>query len=277
MKEAPKNSLLNYFSKRKPSDLQSNLKGNDGEEMIRTEKGNGPIDPKEEKPNQENVIKQTVQMIKEMEPSEGEKSKEKQIKASVNLPQKTLTKRKRKDEMEDTDEEDGNSRARKFKSLSKEVRAAIAIAQLMELSDDGDADDESDGGLKSKKIKASTKEEKKPSVALAKSTKKPKGTFKSSGESLKVEASTKTSAPENEKPFKGKTTESEKELKKIKDTKNTSEIVELVKSAEEDSNKFQNKTKIEMSPKKIAHSVKVGTEKPRNDISSFFTKLKKKE
>ena len=274
MKEAPKNSLLNYFSKRKPSDLQSNLKENDGEEMIRTEKGNGPIDPKEKRPNQENVIKQTVQMIKEMEPSEGEKSKEKQIKASVNLPQKTLTKRKRKDEMEDTDEEDGNSRARKFKSLSKEVRAAIAIAQLMELSDDGDADDESDGGLKSKKIKASTKEEKKPSVALAKSTKKPKGTFKSSGESLKVEASTKTSATENEK---GKTTESKKESKKIKDTKNTSEIVELVKSAEEDSNKIQNKTKIEMSPKKIAHSVKVGTEKPRNDISSFFTKLKKKE
>ena len=280
MKEAPKNSLLNYFSKRKPSDLQSNLKENDGEEMIRTEKGNGPIDPKEKRPNQENVIKQTVQMIKEMEPSEGEKSKEKQIKASVNLPQKTLTKRKRKDEMEDTDEEDGNSRARKFKSLSKEVRAAIAIAQLMELSDDGDADDESDGGLKSKKIKASTKEEKqakKPSVAPAKSTKKPKGTFKSSGESLKVEASTKTSVPENEKPFKGKTTESKKESKKIKDTKNTSEIVELVKSAEEDSNKIQNKTKIEMSPKKIAHSVKVGTLKPRNDISSFFTKLKKKE
>merc|ERR1712203_805514 len=123
------------------------------------------------------------------------------------------TKRKRKDEMEDTDEEDGNSRTRKFKSLSKEVRAAIAIAQLMELSDDGDADDESDGGLKSKKIKASTKEEKKPSLAPAKSTKKPKGSFKSSGESLKVEAS--TSAPENENPFKGKTAVSQKESKKI--------------------------------------------------------------
>ena len=268
MKEAHKNSLLNYFPKKKSSDVQSNAENRKGETKV----------------------KEKQKMIKETETKEGGKPKENQssctkgkpmfegrrseIKSSKNPPQKTLTKRKRKDEVDDTDEEDGDSRRRKFKALSKEVRAAIAIAQLMELSDDGDADDESDAGvLKGKKSKASSgvvKQDKKP----AKSTKKQNGTFKSTVESPKCKIPTEMNAKEKERALET-TKESTSSPKKNKES-NPAENFDEKCTEGENAKKIQSKKKTEQRPKKIAHSVKVG-ERPKKDISSFFTKLKKRD
>ena len=262
MKEAHKNSLLNYFPKKKSSDVQSNAENSKGETKV----------------------KDKQKMIKEIETKEGGKPKESQsscakgkpmfegrrseTKLSKNLPQKTLTKRKRKDEVEDTDEEDGDSRRRKFKALSKEVRAAIAIAQLMELSDDGDADDESDGVLKGKKSQAfsgDVKKSKKP----AKSTKKQNGTSKSTVERPKVEIPTEKDAKEK---ALGAAEESTSLPKKNKESNNTAENLDEKCKEGENAKKMQCKKKTEMSPKKLANS-----ERPKKDISSFFTKLKKRE
>ena len=255
MKESHKNSLLNYFPKKKCSDVDSNGEKCKGEQAS-TKKGDELVDTKEKK---------------QMEAKESQSSctKEGSKKWKKNLPEKTVSKRKRKDEVDDTDEEDGGSRRRKFKALSKEVRAAIAIAQLMELSDDGDADDESDATLKGKKNQA-TSGEVKHAKEPAKSTKKQNGTFESTVESPKVETPTKINVKEKGK----KAQESTSLPMKNKESNNTAENID--ENCTEDAKKIQYKKKTEKSPKKIAHSVKVG-ERPKKDISSFFTKLKKSE
>ena len=263
MKEANKNNLLNYFSKKKTSDVQPNTENSKGEtvEQKSTNQGDELVDAKEKR----------QKMIKEMEPKEGGKLKEKKkadIKSSQNLPQKTLTKRKRKDEVDDTDEEDGEGRRRKFKALSKELRAAIAIAQLMELSDDGDADDESDAGLKNKKRKASSSGDVKQTKKPAKSTKKQNGTSRSTVESPNVKIPTEKDKEKN----LGAAEESTSLPKKNKESNNTAENLDEKCKGGENAKKMQCKKKTEMSPKKLANS-----ERPKKDISSFFTKLKKRE
>lgn len=267
MKEAHKNSLLNYFPKKKSSDVESNAEKRRGEmvEVASTKKGDELVD----------TMEKSQKVTKEIEAKENQSSCTKPMlegskKSNKNLPQKTLTKRKRKDEVDDTDEEDGGSRRRKFKALSKEVRAAIAIAQLMELSDDGDADDESDAVLKGKKSQTSgdVKQAKQP----AKSTKKQNGAFKSTVESPKVEIPTEINVKE-----KGKKTQESTSLPvKNKESNNTAENIDEKCREDENGKKIQHKKKTEKSPKKILHSVKVG-EKGKKDISSFFTKLKKSE
>ena len=260
MKEANKNSLLNYFSKKKSTDVQPNVGNSKGEtaEQRNTKQENKLGDAKEK----------SQKMIKEIETKEGGKPKEKklaEVKSSQHLPQKTLTKRKRKDEVDDTDEEDGDGRRRKFKALSKELRAAIAIAQLMELSDDGDADDESDAGLKAKKSKASSSGDVKQDKKPAKSNKKQNGTSKSTDKIPNVEIPTERNAKEKEEAL-GAIKKSTSLPQKKKESNNTTE------NLDENAKKMQYKKKTEMSPKKLAPS-----ERPKKDISSFFTKIKKRE
>ena len=266
MKEANKNSLLNYFSKKKTSDVQPNAENSKREtvEQKSTKQGDELVDAKEK----------TQKMIKEIISKEGGKPKEKkkaEIKSGQNLPQKTLTKRKRKDEVDDTDEDDGEGRRRKFKALSKELRAAIAIAQLMELSDDGDADDESDAGLKNKKSKASSSGDVKQAKKPAKSTKKQNGTSKSTVERPKVEIPTEKDAKYKEKAL-GDAEESTSLPKKNKESNNTAENLDEKCKEGENAKKMQCKKKTELSPKKLANP-----ERQKKDISSFFTKLKKRE
>ena len=262
MKEAHKNSLLNYFPKKKPSDVESNAEKSKGEmvEQASSKKG-------DEKEKRQKVTKEAKE--NQSSCTKGKPMLEGSKKSSTNLPQKTLTKRKRKDEVDDTDEEDGGSRRRKFKALSKEVRAAIAIAQLMELSDDGDADDESDAVLKGKKSQATSgdvKQAKKPAT----STKMQNGAFKSSVESPKVEIPTEINVKEKGK----KTQESTSLPMKKKESNNTAENIDEKCREDENGKKIHTKKKTEKSPKKIA--VKVG-ERGKRDILSFFPKLKKSE
>ena len=264
MKETHKNSLLNYFPKKKSSDVESNAGKSKGEmvEQASSKKG-------DEKEKWQKVTKEMEAKENQSSCTKGKPMLEGSKKSNQNLPQKTLTKRKRKDEVDDTDEEDGGSRRRKFKALSKEVRAAIAIAQLMELSDDGDADDESDAVLKGKKSQATSgdvKQAKKPAT----STKLQNGAFKSSVESPKVEIPTEINVKEKGK----KTQESASLPMKKKESTNTAENIDEKCREDENGKKIQTKKKTEKSPKKIA--VKVG-ERGKKDISSFFTKLKKSE
>merc|ERR1712012_712803 len=125
----------------------------------------------ENRPDQENDRGEKKQVI---EPSNdiklGDKEEKKSLRSSStkedyvlqsseNLPHKTTAKRKQRAENDEMDMVVGEKETRKskFKSLSKEVRAAIAIAQLMELSDE---EDEAKGAKKRKKREASGKPKK---------------------------------------------------------------------------------------------------------------------
>merc|ERR1719270_2238568 len=81
------------------------------------------------------------------------------LQSCENLPEKTTAKRKQRAETDEMDKivDEKETRKSKFKSLSKEVRAAIAIAQLMELSDE---EDEAKGAKKRNKSEASRKPKK---------------------------------------------------------------------------------------------------------------------
>jgi len=262
MKAAQKNSLLNYFPKKKSSDVESNAEKNEGEmeeQSSCTRKGDELLtaDKKEKKQN----------VKKEIGAKENQSSctKGKPMLEGGKKPVKNFPKRKRKEAVDDSDEEDGgNKKSGKFKTLSKEVRAAIAIAQLMELSDDDEGDAllrALDKNKKSQATSADVKEAKKP----PKNTKKQNGrTFKSTVNSPKVEISTEINAKE-----KGKKSQENTSLpKKNKESDNTTENID-----EECRKNINYKKETEKSPKKIAHSVNVG-ERPKKDISSFFTKLK---
>jgi len=169
MKEIQKNSLLNYFSKKKPSEGEPNTENRQGE--ISKLKNNIVAGKKENRPDQENDRSEKKQVI---EPSNdiklGDKEEKKSLQSSStkedyvlqsseNLPQKTTAKRKERAETDEMDKvvDEKETRKSKFKSLSKEVRAAIAIAQLMELSDD---EDEAKGAKKRNKSEASRKPKK---------------------------------------------------------------------------------------------------------------------
>ena len=169
MKEIQKNSLLNYFSKKKPSEGEPNTENRQGK--ITKLKNNIVAGKKENRPDQENDRGEKKQVI---EPSNDIKLGDKEEKQSLqssstkedyvlqsseNLPQKTTAKRKERAETDEMDKvvDEKETRKSKFKSLSKEVRAAIAIAQLMELSDE---EDETKGAKKRKKSEASGKPQK---------------------------------------------------------------------------------------------------------------------
>merc|ERR1712012_1406293 len=125
----------------------------------------------ENRPDQENDRSEKKQVIEpsndiklgdkeEKESLQSSSTKEDYVlQSSENLPQKTTAKRKERAETDEMDMVVGEKETRKskFKSLSKEVRAAIAIAQLMELSDE---EDETKDAKKRKKSEASGKPKK---------------------------------------------------------------------------------------------------------------------
>jgi len=169
MKEIQKNSLLNYFSKKKPSEGEPNTENRQGE--ISKLKNNIVAGKKENRPDQENdrsEKKQVIQPSNDIKLGDKEEKKSLQststkedyvLQSSENLPQKTTAKRKQRAETDEMDKvvDEKEARTSKFKSLSKEVRAAIAIAQLMELSDE---EDEAKGAKKKNKSEASRKPKK---------------------------------------------------------------------------------------------------------------------
>ena len=169
MKEIQKNSIFNYFSKKKPSEGEPNTENRQGE--ISKLKNNIVAGKKENRPDQENdrsEKKQVIQPSNDIKLGDKEEKKSLQststkedyvLHSSENLPQKITAKRKQRDETGEMDKvvDEKETRTSKFKSLSKEVRAAIAIAQLMELSDE---EDEAKGAKKKNKSEASRKPKK---------------------------------------------------------------------------------------------------------------------
>merc|ERR1711963_309730 len=169
MKEIQKNSLFNYFSKKKPTEGEPNTENR--QEDISKLKNNIVAGKKENRPDQESdrgEKKQVIEPINDIKLGDKEEKKSLQststkedyvLQSSENLPQKTTAKRKQRAENDEMDMVVGEKETRKskFKSLSKEVRAAIAIAQLMELSDD---EDEVKGAKKRNKSEASRKPKK---------------------------------------------------------------------------------------------------------------------
>ena len=191
MKEIQKNSLFNYFSK-KPTEGEPNTENRQGE--ISKLKNNIVAGKKENRSDQENGKGEKKQII---EPSSGIKLSDKEEKESLqststkedyvlqsseNLPQKTTAKRKQRAETDEMDKvvDEKETRKSKFKSLSKEVRAAIAIAQLMELSDDEDG---AKDAKKRNKSEASRKQ-KKTKMPVAREEAKRIKTQKESSESV---------------------------------------------------------------------------------------------
>merc|ERR1712012_950555 len=162
--------LRSFLSRyQKPTEGEPNTENRQGD--ISKLKNNIVAGKKENRPDQENDRGEKKQVIeprndiklgdkKEKESLQSSSTKEDYVlQSSENLPQKTTAKRKERAETDEMDKvvDEKETRKSKFKSLSKEVRAAIAIAQLMELSDD---EDEAKGAKKRNKNEASRKPKK---------------------------------------------------------------------------------------------------------------------
>jgi len=210
MKEIQKNSLLNYFSKKKPSEGEPNTENRQGE--ISKLKNNIVAGKKENRPDQENdrgEKKQVIEPRNDIKLGDKEEKKSLQssstkedyvLQSSENLPQKTTAKRKQRAENDEMDMVVGEKETRKskFKSLSKEVRAAIAIAQLMELSDDEDGAKDA----KKKKMSEAPRKPKKSKMPAAREEARRTKTQKESSDSVEKGAYIEM-LPENKAGQKG--------------------------------------------------------------------------
>jgi len=205
-----KNSLLNYFSKKKPSEGEPNTENRQGE--ISKLKNNIVAGKKENRPDQENdrgEKKQVIEPRNDIKLGDKEEKKSLQssstkedyvLQSSENLPQKTTAKRKQRAENDEMDMVVGEKETRKskFKSLSKEVRAAIAIAQLMELSDDEDGAKDA----KKKKMSEAPRKPKKSKMPAAREEARRTKTQKESSDSVEKGAYIEM-LPENKAGQKG--------------------------------------------------------------------------
>merc|ERR1712223_872891 len=119
------------------------------------------------------------------------------LQSSENLPQKTTAKRKQRAETDEMDKvvDEKETRKSKFKSLSKEVRAAIAIAQLMELSDDEDGAKDA----KKKKMSEASRKPKKSKMPAAREEAKRIKTQKESSKSVEKSGGIETLQDKNSK------------------------------------------------------------------------------
>jgi len=196
------------------------------------------------------------------------------LQSSENLLQKTTAKRK---QIAETDEmnkvvDEKETRKSKFKSLSKEVRAAIAIAQLMELSDE---EDEAKDAKKKNKSEASRKPKKTKMPVVreeAKRIKTPKESSKS------VEKSGGIGTPQDKYPklgdlFVGKTKEyitTAEKSKTIfsKDTNESPQVETKGNTTEEDQSRESHKKS------NVGLGRPASGARQKKDISNFFTRLK---
>ena len=284
MKEIQKNSLFNYFSKKKPSEGEPNTENRQGE--ISKLKNNIVAGKKENRPDQENDRSEKKQVI---EPSNdiklGDKEEKKSLRSSStkedyvlqsseNLPHKTTAKRKQRAENDEMDMVVGEKETRKskFKSLSKEVRAAIAIAQLMELSDE---EDEAKGAKKRNKSEASRKPKKTKMPVTREEAKRIK-TPKESPKSLEKSGGIGTLQAENSKLRDlsvGKTKEDITTAGKSNTniSNNTTESPQVGtkgNTTEEDQSRESHKKS------SVGLGRPVSGARQKKDISSFFTRLK---
>jgi len=167
---------------------------------------------KENRPDQENdrsEKKQVIQPSNDIKLGDKEEKKSLQgtstkedyvLQSSENLPQKTTAKRKQRAETDEMDKvvDEKETRKSKFKSLSKEVRAAIAIAQLMELSDDEDGAKDA----KKKKMSEAPRKPKKSKMPAAREEARRTKTQKESSDSVEKGAYIEM-LPENKAGQKG--------------------------------------------------------------------------
>ena len=284
MKEIQKNSLFNYFSKKKPSEGEPNTENRQGE--ISKLKNNIVAGKKENRPDQENDRGEKKQVI---EPSNdiklGDKEEKKSLQStstkedyvlqsSENLPQKTTAKRKQRSDTDEMDKvvDEKETRKSKFKSLSKEVRAAIAIAQLMELSDD---EDEAKDAKKRNKGEASGKP-KKTKMPVAREEAKRIKTQKESSESVEKSRGVATIQDKNAKLGDlsvGKNREDITTGEKSKtifsnDTTESPHVVTKGNTTEKDQSKESHKKS------SVGLGRPASGARQKKDISNFFTKLK---
>ena len=284
MKEIQKNSLFNYFSKKKPSEGEPNTENRQGE--ISKLKNNIVAGKKENRSDQENGKGEKKQII---EPSSGIKLSDKEEKESLqststkedyvlqsseNLPQKTTAKRKQRAETDEMDKvvDEKETRKSKFKSLSKEVRAAIAIAQLMELSDDEDG---AKDAKKRNKSEASRKP-KKTKMPVAREEAKRIKTQKESSKSVEKSGGIGTIPDKNSKLGDlsvGKTKEDITTAEKSKtifnnDTTESSHVETKGNTTEEDQSRKSHKKS------SVGLARPASGARQKKDISNFFTRLK---
>ena len=281
MKEIQKNSLFNYFSKKKPSEGEPNTENRQGE--ISKLKNNIVAGKKENRPDQENdrgEKKQVVEPSNDIKLGDKEEKKSLQststkedyvLQSSENVPSKTTAKRKQRAETDEMDNvvDEKETRKSKFKSLSKEVRAAIAIAQLMELSDDED-------GAKDAK-KRNKGEAQKTKMSGAREEAKRIKTQKESSKSVEKSGSIGTIQDKNSKLggdlSVGKNREDITTAEKSKtifsnDTTESPHVVTKGNTTEKDQSKESHKKSSAGLGRPSSGA------RQKKDISNFFTKLK---
>ena len=275
MKEIQKNSLFNYFSKKKPSEGEPNTENRQGE--ITKLKNNIVAGKKENRPDHENDRGEKKQVI---EPSNdvklGSSTKEDYVlQSSENLPQKTTAKRKQRAETDEMDKvvDEKETRKSKFKSLSKEVRAAIAIAQLMELSDDEDGAK----GAKGRNKSEASRKPKKTKVPVAREEAKRIKTQKESSESVEKSRCVGTIQDKNSKLggdlSVGKNREDITTAEKSKtifsnDTTKGPQVGTKGNTTEEDQSRESHKKS------SVGLARPASGARQKKDISNFFTRLK---
>merc|ERR1719270_1485571 len=196
------------------------------------------------------------------------------LQSSENLPHKTTAKRKQRDDTDEMDKvgDEKETRKSKFKSLSKEVRAAIAIAQLMELSDE---EDEAKGAKKRKKSEASGKP-KKTKMPVAREEAKRIKTPKESPKSVEKSGGIGTLQAKNSKLRDlsvGKTKEDITTAGKSNTniSNNTSESPQVGtkgNTTEEDQSRESHKKS------SVGLGRPASGARQKKDISNFFTRLK---
>jgi len=281
MKEIQKNSLFNYFSKKKPSEGEPNTENRQGE--ISKLKNNIVAGKKENRPDHENdrgKKKQVTEPSNDVKLGDKEEKKSLQssskkedyvLQSSENLPQKTTAKRKQIAETDEMDKvvDEKETRKSKFKSLSKEVRAAIAIAQLMELSDDEDGAKDA----KKKKMSEASRKPKKSKTPAAREEARRTKTQKESSNSVQKGAYIEMLPDKNAKS-EDLSMETRKE---DRTTATTSKIISNNTTWSPEERRISSKLENDQSG---GCQKKRGLRQPeskagqKGDISSFFTRLK---
>merc|ERR1712012_1381134 len=203
--------LRSFLSRyQKPTEGEPNTENRQG--AISNQKNNIFAGKKENRPDQEKdrgEKKQVIEPSNDIKLGDKEENKSLQststkedyvLQSSENLPQKTTAKRKERAESDEMDKvvDEKETRKSKFKSLSKEVRAAIAIAQLMELSDDEDGAKDA----KKKKMSEAPRKPKKSKMPAAREEARRTKTQKESSDSVEKGAYIEM-LPENKAGQKG--------------------------------------------------------------------------
>ena len=284
MKEIQKNSLFNYFSKKKPSEGEPNTENRQGE--ISKLKNNIVAGKKENRPDQENdrgEKKQVVEPSNDIKLGDKEEKKSLQstptkedyvLQSSENLPSNTTAKRKQRAETDEMDNvvDEKETRKSKFKSLSKEVRAAIAIAQLMELSDE---EDKAKDAKKMNNSEASRKP-KKTKMSVAKEKAKRIKTQKESSKSVEKSGGIGTLQDKNSKLGDLSVVKTKEDIT-IAEKRKTIVSNETTESPQV---RTKGNTKEEDQSRECHKKSSVGLGQPesgarqKKDISNFFTRLK---